>query len=156
MATGDENVCWQLDRDTFNNIVKEAAVKRRTRYMAFLGKVTLIQSIDEYQRSQIADALKSEVYKKGDTIVTQDEPGDKFYIVEEGSLYATKGEKRVMDYKAGDYFGELALLKNQPRAASIVVASDTAKVLSMSRPSFTKMLGPLQQILEKKVKSYEP
>merc|ERR1712232_430286 len=159
VAKGDENVCWMLDRDTFNNIVKEAAVKRRSRYMTFLEKVTLIQSIDEYQRSQIADALKSETYKKGDTIVKQDEPGDKFYILEEGSLYATKtsatdGEKRVLDYKAGDYFGELALLKNQPRAASIVVSSDSAKVLSMSRTGFNKMLGPLQQILESKVASY--
>jgi len=159
VAKGD-SVCWMLDRDTFNNIVKEAAVKRRSRYMTFLEKVTLIQSIDEYQRSQIADALKSETHKKGDMIVKQDEPGDKFYILEEGALYATKttageGEKRVMDYKAGDYFGELALLKNQPRAANIVVASDTAKVLSMSRTGFNKMLGPLQQILEKKVASYD-
>merc|ERR1712084_204875 len=119
--------------------------------MNFLGKVTLIQSIDEYQRSQVADALKPETYKKGDVIVKQDEPGDKFYIVEEGALYALKTtggqENRVMEYKSGDYFGELALLKNQPRAASVVVSSDEAKVLSMSRTAFTKMLGPLQHIL---------
>merc|ERR1712093_17673 len=87
------------------------------------------------------------------------DPGDKFYIVEEGTLYANKklegGEKRVMDYKSGDYFGELALLKNQPRAASIIVESDTAKVLSMSRVSFTKMLGPLQHLLAAKADVYE-
>jgi cAMP-dependent protein kinase regulator len=159
IAKGDDNVAWKLDRESFNNIVKEAAVKRRNKYMTFLQKVTLIQSIDEYQRSQVADALVSEAFKKGDVIVKQDEPGDKFYMLEEGSLYATKtgseGEKRVLDYKAGDYFGELALLKNQPRAASIVVASDTAKVLSMSRSSFNRLLGPLQALLEKKVASYK-
>mmetsp|Transcript_12713 Transcript_12713/g.35154 ORF Transcript_12713/g.35154 Transcript_12713/m.35154 type:complete len:409 (-) Transcript_12713:85-1311(-) len=156
----DQCVCWQLDRESFNHIVKDAAMKRRTKYDSFLKNVTLISSLGDYERSQIADALKSETYKNGEVIVKQDEPGDKFYIVEEGTLYATKktptdGEKKVMDYKAGDYFGELALLKNQPRAASIVVSSDSAKVLSMSRLSFSKMLGPLQDILSKKVASYE-
>merc|ERR1712083_471397 len=113
----------------------------------FLKSVALISSIDNYERSQIADALKSESFKKGEIIVKQDEPGDKFYILEEGVLYALKGENRVMDYKAGDYFGELALLKNQPRAASVIVESETARVLSMTRVSFNKMLGPLQSIL---------
>merc|ERR1712083_441286 len=132
-------------------IVKDAAVKRRNKYDTFLKNVALLSSMEAYERSQIADALKAENFKKGDVIVKQDEPGDKFYIVEEGALYALKTtggqENRVMDYKSGDYFGELALLKNQPRAASVVVASDTAKVLSMSRAAFIKMLGPLQSIL---------
>merc|ERR1711972_632781 len=130
-------------------------MKRRERYDSFLKSISLISSLGDYERSQLRDALKSEIRLKGDLIVKQDEPGDKFYIVEEGCLYASKNNARVMDYKAGDYFGELALLKNQPRAASIVVSIDTAKVLSMSRASFNKMLGPLQQILEKKVASYK-
>merc|ERR1712012_309129 len=124
------SVCWQLDRESFSHIVKEAAIKRRNKYDTFLKNVALISSIEPYERSQIADALKAENFKKGEVIVKQDDPGDKFYIIEEGFLYATKmtpteGEKRVMDYRAGDYFGELALLKNQPRAASVVVSSDT-------------------------------
>jgi len=155
----EDCVCWQLDRESFNNIVKEAAVKKRDKYDSFLKNVALISSLEPYERSQIADALKSETFNKGEVIVKQDEPGDKFYIVEEGQLYATKltpteGEKRVMDYKAGDYFGELALLKNQPRAASVVVSSDSAKVLSMSRTSFSKMIGPLQHILQRQVAAY--
>lgn len=131
---------------------------RRTKYDEFLKSVNLLSSLEAYERSQIADALVAETCKKGDTIVKQDDPGDKFYIVEEGTLYALKNfgseEKRVMDYKAGDYFGELALLKNQPRAASVVVESETAKVLSMSRVSFNKMLGPLADLLASKVSSY--
>jgi len=148
-------VCWQLDRETFNHIVKDAAVKRRNKYDAFLKSVTLISSLEPYERSQIADALKTEVFKQGDTVVTQGEPGDKFYIIEEGALFAVKDGTRVMDYKPGDYFGELALLKNQPRAASVAVESESAKVLSMSRLSFTKMLGPLAGLLKDKVGSYK-
>lgn len=138
--------------------MKDAAVARRNKYDEFLKSVNLLSSLEAYERSQIADALVAETCKKGDTIVKQDDPGDKFYIVEEGTLYALKNfgseEKRVMDYKPGDYFGELALLKNQPRAASVVVESETAKVLSMSRQSFNKMLGPLADLLSSKVSSY--
>lgn len=158
VMAADACICWQLDRESFNHIVKDAAVARRTKYDEFLKSVNLLSSLEAYERSQIADALVAETCKKGDTIVKQDDPGDKFYIVEEGSLYALKNfgseEKRVMEYKPGDYFGELALLKNQPRAASVVVESETAKVLSMSRVSFNKMLGPLADLLSSKVSSY--
>mmetsp|Transcript_4111 Transcript_4111/g.4700 ORF Transcript_4111/g.4700 Transcript_4111/m.4700 type:complete len:406 (-) Transcript_4111:223-1440(-) len=158
VVAADACICWQLDRESFNHIVKDAAVARRNKYDEFLKSVNLLASLEAYERSQIADALVPETCKKGDIIVKQDDPGDKFYILEEGSLYALKNiggeEKRVMDYKPGDYFGELALLKNQPRAASVVVESDTAKVLSMSRMSFNKMLGPLADLLSSKVSSY--
>mmetsp|Transcript_38933 Transcript_38933/g.121625 ORF Transcript_38933/g.121625 Transcript_38933/m.121625 type:complete len:403 (+) Transcript_38933:68-1276(+) len=151
----DNCVCWELDRESFCHIVKDAAMKRRNKYDSFLKNVALISSLGDYERSQIADALKPETHTKESVIVKQDDPGDKFYIVEDGTLYASKGGKKVMDYKAGDYFGELALLRNQPRAASVIVSSDSAKVLWMSRTSFSKMLGPLQDLLSKKVASYE-
>lgn len=147
-------VCWQLDRDTFNEIVKESAVKRRERYDKFIQSVTILSSVDAYERSQIADALISETFACGQFVVKQDDPGHKFYIVESGALYALKDDVRVRDYKPGDYFGELALLKNQPRAASIVVSSDSARLVSMSRQSFSKMLGPLHSLLCSRVNTY--
>lgn len=48
-----------------------------------------------------------------------------FYILEEGKAYAHKvlegadSSARVKEYKAGDFFGELALINNEPRAASV-------------------------------------
>lgn len=154
----DSCVCWQLDRETFNNIVRDAAVRQREKYNTFLAKVSILSSMDPYERSQIADALKPEMVKDGDTVVTQGEPGDKFYIVEDGTLCAMKSvdngvPSKVMDYKAGDYFGELALLKNQPRAASVKATSD-AKLLWLDRRSFTKMLGPLQDMLSRDATRY--
>jgi len=147
-------VCWQLDRDSFSHIVKDSAVKRREKYDAFLQSVTLFKSLGAYERSQIADALVPATFKKGDFIVRQDDPGDKVYFVEEGDVYAEKSGKKVLEYKPGDYFGELALLKNQPRAASVKVASAEAKVLGLGRTSFSKMLGSLNQIMAKKASTY--
>ena len=54
------------------------------------------------------------------------EEGDSFFLVEEGNLVAMKvmkpGEdaQKVLSYNAGDYFGELAILRNVPRQASIL------------------------------------
>mmetsp|Transcript_83588 Transcript_83588/g.270463 ORF Transcript_83588/g.270463 Transcript_83588/m.270463 type:complete len:398 (+) Transcript_83588:135-1328(+) len=146
----EDCVCWQLDRESFNNIVKEAAVKKRDKYDSFLKNVALISSLEPYERSQIADALKSETFNKGEVIVKQDEPGDKFYIVEEGSAAATKGGVQVMSYGPGDYFGELALIRNQPRAAT-VTCKGVAKLLSIDSGSFKRLLN-VNDLLERSTK----
>ena len=54
----------------------------------------------------------------------------------------------VKEYKIGDYFGELALIKNKPRAASIIVTSDILKVVALNKNSFKRLLGPIEDILK--------
>jgi len=132
-------VLWQLDRDTFNNIVKEAAQKKRQRYDSFLSKVPLLDGMDAYERSQLADALKVEEFADGATICKEGEAGNTFYIIEEGHAVATKAGQEVMTYHSGDYFGELALLRNKPRAAT-VVAQGAASLLSLDSRSFKRLL----------------
>ena len=121
-------VVWKLDRDTFNNIVKDAAAKKREKFENFLSSVKILNSMDPYERSQISDALISEVYLKGDSIIKEGDIGDKFYLISEGEAAAykkpeeeSKTQELVYRYKKGDYFGERALLTNDARAASIVV-----------------------------------
>ena len=62
--------------------------------------------------------------------------------------------KEVMHYKAGDYFGELALLKNEPRAAN-VIAKTKLKCVSLDRNSFKRLLGPLDEILKRNIDAYK-
>lgn len=151
---------FALDRETFNHIVKDAASRRRDKYESFLSKVELLQGMDPYERSQIGDALVTEKYKAGNYIVNQGEEGNKFFFVEEGELVALKavshGEppKQVFEYKENDYFGELALLKEQPRQASILAKTDCSLV-SLDRAAFKRMLGPLENILSRNTKRYE-
>merc|ERR1719352_1103889 len=118
VEAAEKATLWKLDRASFNSIVKDAAQKKRDRYEAFLKTVPLLQSMSDYERSQVADGLKSEKFDKGAVVVKEDDPGDKFYILEEGQATATKegNSDPVMTYGPGDYFGELALLRNQPRA----------------------------------------
>lgn len=143
-------ILWQLDRDTFNNIVKEAAQKKRQRYDTFLAKVPLLASMDAYERSQLADALKSESVADGTEICRQGDVGNKFYIIEEGEAVASKGGQVVMTYGSGDYFGELALIRNQPRAAT-VLARGATKLLSLDSSSFKRLLN-VSELLERSQK----
>ena len=56
---------WQLDRNTFNHIVKDAAQNKRDKYEDFLSSVPILQSIDHYERSKIADAIKEQKFEAG-------------------------------------------------------------------------------------------
>jgi cAMP-dependent protein kinase regulator len=153
-------ILWALDRGTFNNIVKEAAMKKRERYENSLKNVHILSTIDAYELGQICDAVKSEKAEKGDYIIRQNEIGDKFYILDEGEAYACKvfneGEKEqvVKEYKSGDYFGELALLRDEPRAAS-VVAKTKCKLITLDRLAFKRLLGPLEKLLKRNSEMYQ-
>lgn len=92
-------VLWSLDRETFNNIVKDAAMyvfynyfkrKRRETYEDFISKVKLLMSLESYEKSQLADALKIQRYNSGECIIKEGDEGNTFYILEEGEAYATK------------------------------------------------------------------
>ena len=154
-----DSVLLALDRECFNNIVKDAAMKRRERYESFLTKVDLLSSMDPYERMQLADGLQNHKFKAGEYVVKEGEQGDKFFMVEDGNLVATKvfkpGEnaKEVKVYNSGDYFGELALLKNIPRQASILCKTD-CKLVSLDKDSFKRMLGPLEEILKRNEEKY--
>jgi cAMP-dependent protein kinase regulator len=153
----DRCVCWKLDRETFNYIVKDAAVKKRDQYMDFFKQVPLLNAVDSYGRSQVADALIQETFQKGDTVITQGEEGNKFYIIEVGTCEAIKSEggaDKRLELKSGDYFGELALLNNEPRAATVKASSDSVTLLSIDRKAFTRLLGSLKDILTQQQTRY--
>ena len=63
-------------------------------------------------------------------------------------------EQVVMEYKSGDYFGELALLKDEPRAASIQAKTD-CRVVGLDRESFKRLIVPLDEILKRNMAKYQ-
>jgi cAMP-dependent protein kinase regulator len=152
---------WVLDRETFNNIVKDAAQKKREKYESFLKKVDILSTIDSYELTQICDAVKSGVYMKGDYIIREGESGDVFYILEEGECIASKRlepgkpPEEIKRYHSGEYFGERALVRGEPRYANIEVVSDTCRILSLDRNSFKRLLGPIEPLLQRNIEKYK-
>jgi len=70
-------------------------------------------------------------------------------------LEESKEPSKVKDYQRGEYFGERALLMNEPRAANIVVTSDQITLISMERATFIRMMGPLEDLLKRNLALYE-
>ena len=63
-------------------------------------------------------------------------------------------EEKVYEFKENDYFGELALLNDQPRKASIICLSETATVVSLDKNSFKRLLGPIEEIMKQNTQRY--
>lgn len=85
-----ECVLFSLDRETFNNIVKDAVIRRREAFDEFLKGIKLLDTLHQYERDKLCDCLKIEKFKKGDTIIKQGDKGNTFYFIKEGTLKATK------------------------------------------------------------------
>jgi len=153
-----QSTVWELDRETFNNIVMAAVQRKRTKYNSMLRRVSLFANISEGEMANIIDVLKLEVYPHGAEIVRQGEEGNHFFIVAEGEVVASKAiegaEPVQYVHREGDYFGEVALIQNAPRAASVVAYSQEVKVLSMDRSTFKRLMGPMEHLLVAGIERY--
>lgn len=133
-------------------------MKRREIFSSFLSKIALLDTLTPNEKDKICDCLKIEKYNKGDYVIKQGEKGEVFYFIKEGQSQATKNingkEEIVFEYSENDYFGELALLKDEPRAANIVAKSELI-LASIDRTSFQRLLGPLEEILKRNTTRYE-
>ena len=143
-------VLWALDRVTFRRILMNNAFQKREMYEGFLGEVPLLSSLKPYERAKVADALETVKYASGKNIITEGEPGDAFYLLESGEALAYKQgmDHPVKEYSRGDFFGELALLDDKPRAAS-VVAKGNVTVAKLGRDGFKRLLGPVEGIMRR-------
>lgn len=141
---------WALDRITFRRILMESTFARRRMYETFLEEVPLLSSLTPYERSKIADALETQKFAHGALIIREGDPGHSFFLLESGEAAAFKGDESntVLHYKKGDFFGELALLNDQPRAASIRASTDV-KVATLGKNAFQRLLGPVEGILRR-------
>lgn len=149
ITANEDCLLWKLDRDTFNHIVKDAAQRRREKYETFLTQVQIFETMEPYERSKLADAFIEKRVAAGEFIIREGEDGNELFLLQEGAAVATKtlqagqAPQQVMEYKVGDYFGERALIKNEPRAANVVASTDCLMV-SMDRHSVKRLLGPLE------------
>jgi cAMP-dependent protein kinase regulator len=101
----------------------------------------LFNSMGEEEKSECVDAFIEQKYKCGDSIIKQNDVGNDFYIIGTGTvevLLKTLGSKGYLSkghLSKGQSFGELALLYNTPRAATIIAQTDVA-LWVLSRQTF--------------------
>jgi CRP-like cAMP-binding protein len=74
--------------------------------------------------------------------------GDCFYIIEQGQCECINADgEQVRVLNSGESFGEIAIIRNVKRTLTVKVLSDSCKLLVMSRDSFTRVLGSIEDKL---------
>ncbi|KAM0752800.1 camp-dependent protein kinase regulatory subunit [Meredithblackwellia eburnea MCA 4105] len=143
---------------------------QRERIEASIANNLLFRNLDEDQHKDVLNAMKEVTVQAGTEVIVQGAVGDFFYVVEEGTFevwvrgppthtYAGPGqstttpgeEKQVASYGPGGSFGELALMYNAPRAAT-VVATSRATMWALDRVTFRSIL---MEHTSRKRKMYE-
>lgn len=110
-----------------------------------LDRIPLLNKLTLEQNILLANRLKVVEYQPGQIVFHMGEMGDSFYILETGEVEVlapdVKGSPSILDrLGAGDFFGEIALLRAVPRTATIRVVSP-ARLLSLSRDDFNDVLA---------------
>ncbi|CAL8071052.1 unnamed protein product [Calicophoron daubneyi] len=122
--------------------------EQRIRLSSAVKEILLFRCLDEEQKSRVIDAMQEKRVEDGEVIIRQGDYGDNFYIIESGTydIYvrspsdsADELGKKVGAYDGQGYFGELALMYNTLRAATIKAASDGI-IWSMDRSTFRRIV----------------
>jgi cAMP-dependent protein kinase regulator len=114
----------------------------------------MFENLDDKDSAIVIDAMEEKKFKTGDRVIKEGDDGDELFVVESGSLECTKhfvsrrinkfqkGDaepKKLKMYEAGDVFGELALLYNAPRAATIHSVNESL-LWSLDRATFNAIV----------------
>jgi CRP/FNR family cyclic AMP-dependent transcriptional regulator len=109
-----------------------------------LKEVPLFDLLDERERAELAAELDVVRFPAGEIIYSYGDPGDAIYVVSEGEaelfLKNDTGERMVLEIaQRGDFFGELSMLDQGTRSASVVVTQDLS-ALRLERGDLEKFL----------------
>eukprot|EP01137_Pigoraptor_chileana_P004770 Opistho-2@46876 len=99
----------------------------------------LFRNLDEDQRKDVADAMFERKVTAGEVIIQQGDEGDNFYVVDSGSFDVFVDGRKVLQITDGGSFGELALMYNAPRAATVKAVSDSV-LWAVDRMTFRRIL----------------
>jgi CRP-like cAMP-binding protein len=89
-----------------------------------LQRVPLFADLSKHEIQQVARLFKERRFAQGDTVVQEGSGGAAFFVIESGEATVFIGGKRRSTLKPGDYFGEIALLDEGTRMATITATTD--------------------------------
>ncbi|XP_012554671.1 cAMP-dependent protein kinase type II regulatory subunit isoform X1 [Hydra vulgaris] len=160
IIASSEGTIWGLDRVTFRKILLKAAYQKRKMHEALIENVPMLKFLNEYERMNVADALESKSFKDGELIVKQGDEADNMYFIEKGRVcvkiarQGTNEEVEVTQLSDGQYFGELALVTHNPRAASIY-SIGVCRVAALDVLAFERLLGPCMDVMKRNIGDYD-
>lgn len=132
-------------RESFVARVIEKTPEQKERIINKVTQSFLFNSLEEKELNLVIDAFEEKHFKEGDTVIEQGDHGDVLFLIEKGTLDCFKtfnkqeGKKWLKVYNPGEAFGELALLYNAPRAATIVAKADCV-LWALDRETFNNIV----------------
>lgn len=108
-------------------------------FVARLKVVPLFANLSQKQLRKLADHGWVGEFPEGKVLCAEGRPGDNFFVILDGSALASRRGKKIRTLKAGDYFGEIALLDNAERTAT-VTASGPLRCFLLGRSDFKAAL----------------
>lgn len=132
------------DSDEGQKAVHPKTDEQRKSLAESVKNILLFRSLDKEQMNEVLDAMFEKKVSKDEFVIKQGDDGDNFYVIENGTFEAyvqdDSGQpKLIHTYKGKGSFGELALLYNMPRAASIKAASP-GSLWAMDRITFRRIV----------------
>jgi len=124
-----------MEDDTMWGNIFRRQVKSETSIYSVLSKVPIFKDLSKKEIKAIERILHRRTYKAGEAIFHEGDPGVGMYIIEDGRVNITLGkqEKLLAVLSNGEFFGEIALLSETPRTASVVAVNES-KMLGFFQP----------------------
>jgi len=109
-----------------------------------IKSVPIFAGLDDKELAELAANCHRSIYKRNTILITEGQPGETLFVIESGSVKVyvsdANGEEMVLYIKnSGDYIGDLAVLDNEPRSASVATLEKTT-VYSVSKSAFQETL----------------
>jgi CRP-like cAMP-binding protein len=109
----------------------------------------IFDELSSQELDQLAAWLEPQELKADQVLFNEGDPGDKFYIVESGEVVISRlvddRPVEISRREPGEYFGEIALLQDRPRTATISASMDT-RLLSLKAEYFQELLSSFMQL----------
>ena len=103
--------------------------------LAVLRTIGMFEALHPSVLEEMAHRLEAVTFSAGQVVVREGDPSDRFYVIAEGEVEVSHGDLVVRRETAGDFFGEIGLLRNVPRTATVTAVTDV-KLWSLERSDF--------------------
>ena len=89
-----------------------------------LGRVPLFSGVKEKDLKKLGKRMQERSFSEGEVVTTQGERGLGFFVIQDGNAAVSRNDEVVRNLGPGDFFGEVALIDEGPRSATVVATSD--------------------------------